>query len=457
MQCHCYVCDLLAPCLKWNIGISSTDHCHATDKAEIWKIQRKNFKLGRIAALPASTNDSSPSMAHPRRNQVLPLGIIRLSENSEMQTQASRASARHMRSSLNSSKESQASGPAVLHACSSLLDSTIQNEVLRPNAIPVCSSTTIFTVPSGTIRGRCQESGSTLARIRYQPHLVSGQLLGVRNNTIRRDRRQGVASLRPRFNRSCMISKWVGDDGATLTVNDSAHDSSGHSDHVNPAQQYDRYATTGLSNDKNDNMWNDVWPPTNLLSYPHPSSAQPTLNCVSGNTVISETQVFSQPLTQSNDNQNIYQPSILVNEVPSYVACLNNNGDEHQNVCQNENASENTTHCGNPSPDAFQQQTHEDNQSVTTRKEDSSVFDTPSIEPLTESSHVQSSVFINQPPIMEESGVQSNVLDIENWLFDEDSVSGVAGADADADAAFPSFLDIPSPDLSPINAGMILF
>ncbi|KAH7517522.1 RPM1 interacting protein 13-like [Ziziphus jujuba] len=46
-QCHYYVCDSLAPCVSWGNGISSTDHCHATDKDETWKIQRRNFKFGK--------------------------------------------------------------------------------------------------------------------------------------------------------------------------------------------------------------------------------------------------------------------------------------------------------------------------------------------------------------------------------------------------------------------------
>ncbi|XP_057473448.1 RPM1 interacting protein 13-like isoform X3 [Actinidia eriantha] len=31
-QCHCYVCDSLAPCVNWGNGTSIVDHCHATDK-----------------------------------------------------------------------------------------------------------------------------------------------------------------------------------------------------------------------------------------------------------------------------------------------------------------------------------------------------------------------------------------------------------------------------------------
>ncbi|KAG8370846.1 hypothetical protein BUALT_Bualt13G0025800 [Buddleja alternifolia] len=43
-QCHCYVCDSLAPCASWGTGFSGMDHCHATDKEERWKAERKHIK-----------------------------------------------------------------------------------------------------------------------------------------------------------------------------------------------------------------------------------------------------------------------------------------------------------------------------------------------------------------------------------------------------------------------------
>ncbi|KAL1546638.1 hypothetical protein AAHA92_23209 [Salvia divinorum] len=43
-QCHCYVCDVLAPCLHWGTGFNSADHCHASDKEQFWKSERKRVK-----------------------------------------------------------------------------------------------------------------------------------------------------------------------------------------------------------------------------------------------------------------------------------------------------------------------------------------------------------------------------------------------------------------------------
>lgn len=41
-QCYCYVCDSLAPCLYWGNGSATIDHCLATEKLEFWKLERQN-------------------------------------------------------------------------------------------------------------------------------------------------------------------------------------------------------------------------------------------------------------------------------------------------------------------------------------------------------------------------------------------------------------------------------
>ncbi|KAL5996838.1 hypothetical protein ACLOJK_007760 [Asimina triloba] len=77
MQCHCYVCDIPAPCAYWGNGQSNRDHCHATDKEEIWKNLRICFKQGNKAAtpekkLPDTTLTITPSWHIPDRNLLLP-------------------------------------------------------------------------------------------------------------------------------------------------------------------------------------------------------------------------------------------------------------------------------------------------------------------------------------------------------------------------------------------------
>lgn len=52
MQCHCYVCDSLAPCGHWGTGMNIVDHCHATNKDQFWVNQRKSFRLGKSQQVP---------------------------------------------------------------------------------------------------------------------------------------------------------------------------------------------------------------------------------------------------------------------------------------------------------------------------------------------------------------------------------------------------------------------
>ncbi|XP_047978987.1 uncharacterized protein LOC125220898 [Salvia hispanica] len=69
-ECHCYVCDTLAPCLHWGTGASSTEHCHASDKDEYWRAERKRAKKvislrlckPSVRSHPRSTNTVSPKV-----------------------------------------------------------------------------------------------------------------------------------------------------------------------------------------------------------------------------------------------------------------------------------------------------------------------------------------------------------------------------------------------------------
>ncbi|KAF5181334.1 Rpm1 interacting protein [Thalictrum thalictroides] len=40
--CHCYVCDTPAFCANWGTRVFSIEHCHSTDKKEIW-IRKRNL------------------------------------------------------------------------------------------------------------------------------------------------------------------------------------------------------------------------------------------------------------------------------------------------------------------------------------------------------------------------------------------------------------------------------
>ncbi|XP_068663770.1 RPM1 interacting protein 13-like [Aristolochia californica] len=58
--CHCYVCDIRAPCVYWGTGQLKTDHCHSTDKEERWKADRRALKRGRTPAPPVVKKLEAP-------------------------------------------------------------------------------------------------------------------------------------------------------------------------------------------------------------------------------------------------------------------------------------------------------------------------------------------------------------------------------------------------------------
>lgn len=62
--CHCYVCDCPAPCSYWETGTSATDHCHATDKIEFWKLERKRMRMEKNAPAPVPKLTQASFSAH---------------------------------------------------------------------------------------------------------------------------------------------------------------------------------------------------------------------------------------------------------------------------------------------------------------------------------------------------------------------------------------------------------
>ncbi|XP_047981478.1 uncharacterized protein LOC125222735 isoform X2 [Salvia hispanica] len=71
--CHCYVCDTLAPCLHWGTGASSTEHCHASDKDEYWRAERKRAKKSyKPSAVQSTTTTSTRPGCHPSQPNSLP-------------------------------------------------------------------------------------------------------------------------------------------------------------------------------------------------------------------------------------------------------------------------------------------------------------------------------------------------------------------------------------------------
>ncbi|KAF3593227.1 hypothetical protein DY000_02020134 [Brassica cretica] len=81
VECHCYVCDIPAPCPYWCIAISSIEHCHANDKEKIWRNQREFFRTGTMPTEPSPKPlPASPTVTRQIPPSPIP-NIIRLSQN----------------------------------------------------------------------------------------------------------------------------------------------------------------------------------------------------------------------------------------------------------------------------------------------------------------------------------------------------------------------------------------
>lgn len=155
MQCHCYVCDSLAPCALWGSGISRDDHCHASDKEECWKLARKRSKQLKNP-LPSSMPISKPgagSLLHLPQLQPISTGL---------------------------------------------------NQLMRPTS--TCGVPSTFGLPNII---RSQRSSIAVPSNRFHPHLISRQLLRSCNSNTQVHGSRGV-SLAPRTDTSRAMFKRSG-------------------------------------------------------------------------------------------------------------------------------------------------------------------------------------------------------------------------------------------------------
>ncbi|CAL0309804.1 unnamed protein product [Lupinus luteus] len=427
-KCHCFVCDSLAPCPKWGTGLLTTDHCHATDRSSMWKTLRKNFKLGKNAPFPVSTNYAiSHDVRHPQCNIIQP----HWSANLMLSNQTSSSASLHTWSTISSPSlipQNQPLRPALMHTRSSP-NSSFWNRVAQPNStIPVRSTATNLS------------------------HSFPRQLLGVRNHAIGKQRgRSGTTNVGLQFRGSHMMSSNVGSIGSNTATHHSTLVSSGSNNNVNPSWQCDRYrAAAGLSSNN-----------THRPNYGWGNGA--------------ETQAYCQ----SNHSQNFYGSWIQVNGPPtrcepralglpfwiqgngavqsSYVAHINTNqqlSTQHQiGSCQNENNVQgNMIQCGITKQDTCEQKS----QSEYATKSVFSAFDSNWAEITSQSTHQRSAVSMDQPSNVKASGTQfsgstnlTSFDDIKDWLLgDQDSVPVVADAAPE--------VKIPSPALGKIDTGMFL-
>ncbi|KAI5599938.1 hypothetical protein POPTR_002G255400v4 [Populus trichocarpa] len=259
--CHCYVCDSLAPCVHWGTGVSTIDHCHATDKQETWKNQRKIYRTGKDAPVPVSKlPDVTVPMALPLLNHVGSLDIV---PHNQLLTH----------------------------------NPMLQNQVSRIHKIRSCSSSTM-----GIRYRRSRQPGCVLGRNRLLSRSVSQQGLGVRID-VQRDRHPNA--LGQRFVSSSTMYKGPGLVAHALGTN--------HPTHVPlnmnyaPASGYARNVPPLATSKENPSSLHYVLPNANFESHTYQSSPQPNMGSVIVNTVPSRSEVGSQPTLQSNDGQSLYQ------------------------------------------------------------------------------------------------------------------------------------------------------
>lgn len=394
MQCHCYVCDSLAPCLNWGTGLSSIDHCHATDKLETWRTQRKSFKLGKNAKLATpKVSAASLSIVPPQVNQALPLNIIHLSPSPRQQIQVSR--------------------PATL----------------RP------SSSSSFSTPNIISQGRSVQSGSVLNRNRLQPQprLFHQQFLGARNNIVRRGKHHNVGNLGRQFVSSHGGFKRQRNVGVSLPMSQSTYSCSNKDAGAN-ALQYARNPTTiAMSNEMSTIRWGDIRSTTNQ------SFSEPNLANVVGNTLPSQTQICSQHLLSSQGTQDFYPGT---NPVQNFCEYANQFETASPNFSQVSNQVTSATDVGFADYNyGWGDNTNQCNQQA--HVEHSEVQNT---QPA-----YKSSVEESNSELIHNNTLSSVSFEFEKWLMDDQSVP------AGSDGSLPSHqLDV-LPSEPPVDAGMLLF
>ncbi|XP_050363176.1 RPM1 interacting protein 13 [Argentina anserina] len=430
--CHCYVCDSLAPCVHWGTGASHIGHCHATEKVDMWKVLRRNFKMGRSASMPAIKVSLSVSQI----SQVPPLDIIRLAPNSIPQTQVYRSSTNHTASSAR---------PVVPAATSIPL-----NQVPRSTLIRACPSTNLINSTVSSLARRHQQrfvpSNNGVQPASVQPSSASQQLL---NNAQRSSRAHTIGGSLHSTSSPTMFKR-VGPVRGSLAKNQSAYGSTYNSNSVNPSQygplnnsgyanpsQYGRIPSPrAASNNGVCFSWQEVH---NSLN---PMPSQPMGSGIVGSAV--PPQPYSPPLPQSAYSQTVQPGSQILN-----------NG---QNFCQygvqSQNASQNVSLQG-VGASAVDLGFSDCNYSWMNNTSQSIQQPQPPIE----ISQVQSTEAMFGPAQVKEPDYQSNEYpnlkglesDFDNWLLDNQPIPPVTND------SVTSQLDqfYPGPPL--VDSGMLYF
>lgn len=260
--CHCFVCDTLAPCIYWGAGISTTDHCHATDEEKRWNLLRQSVRQMKN---PTAQNQVSTTNT---RDVVL---------GETIRNQISTTNTRDV-----------------------VLGATIPNQVSRPSILRPCSSSTrvpnIMKQPGGR---QAQITDFVLKRINLQPRRRSVPVhsLAPRNTAIRKDRVHGVSTGSQFI--SSRITNSVEDGGVGVTMNKAAYGSSDSISSAPAAWNLQNSAAITTASNENPIGWHDICPVANQEPYMLQRSSQPNMGSFYTNSESSHPAVSSQPIPQS--------------------------------------------------------------------------------------------------------------------------------------------------------------
>ncbi|XP_044504107.1 uncharacterized protein LOC123224491 isoform X2 [Mangifera indica] len=275
-QCHCYVCDSVAPCVHWGSGVCDIDHCHANEKEEFWKSLRENFRLQKDAPIPVKVPDTYRPTTFLHLNQIPPRDIIPLAS-----------------------------------------DCVPHNHLSRPVIIRACSSSNELNIPNLVSQGRSRQSRVVFRKNLSQTQIVSrmSTLLRVHNNVIQRDRGLNGGNLR--------MFRRPGITGGASKINQSFYGSTNNTRGAH-ASQMTLVPVPGATS--TDEIYMQV-PGTSQDSFTYQNFPQTGTGSVFVSTMpfqapvysqtIPEPQAYSQPMSQ----QPIYGqsiPQLPINCQPSH-------------------------------------------------------------------------------------------------------------------------------------------
>ncbi|XP_070045889.1 probable GPI-anchored adhesin-like protein PGA55 [Nicotiana tomentosiformis] len=249
-QCHCYVCDTLAPCVYWCTGVA---HCHATDKEKYWKSQRQSTRKIDIPLLLVPPGPNTSVSVHPPVSNQAP-GLVWKSPNYPP-----------------------------------------QNQRIRQAPIRPCSMSSSPGLPN-LARQRLTD-----LRDNFHSRVVSQQLHNASINVSPRDKRHNVSHMGPQFFTIRTAFKRAGSSGQALATGRSGYNSSSASSVPQFGGNHSSVA-----------RWQELYGRVPVGSNKYLASSQPNAGILGASSVSCQRQLHKQPgLVRASANYVLTEPEIL--------------------------------------------------------------------------------------------------------------------------------------------------